>query len=148
MTRSVDDVHSFDTGFVMAMKRLRVSEISQENKTLIETFIVKCQIEGLAKGTLVGYLNYITRMAQRFQELGIDKPLDTITEDEFNLLLVTLQNEHNLEQSSLRNYIIRSLRIFFNVITSEEPPKWVQKLQLKTIDTSSPTIRFTHTERV
>jgi len=33
--------------------------------------MVKCHIEGLAKGTLVGYLIYITRMAQRLQGLGI-----------------------------------------------------------------------------
>lgn len=134
MTRSVDDVHSFDTGFLMAKKRLKASEISPENKNLIESFIVKCQIQGLAKGTLVGYLNYITRMTQRLQELGINKPLDTITEDDFNLLLVTLQNEHNLEQSSLRNYK-KVTKKFFNVITSGEPPRWVQRLQLKTIDT-------------
>ncbi len=134
MTRSVDDVHSFDTGFLMAMKRLRASEISQENKRLIENFIVKCQIEGLAKGTLVGYLNYITRMTQRLQELGIDKPLDTLTEDDFNLLLVTLQNEKGIEQAGLRNYK-KVTKKFFNVITSGEPPKWVRKLQLKTIDT-------------
>ncbi|WP_367344145.1 tyrosine-type recombinase/integrase [Methanomethylovorans sp.] len=134
MTRSVDDVHSFDTGFLMAMKRLRASEISKENKRLIENFIVKCQIEGLAKGTLVGYLNYITRMTQRLQELGIDKPLDTLTEDDFNLLLVTLQNEKGIEQAGLRNYK-KVTKKFFNVITSDEPPKWVRKLQLKTIDT-------------
>lgn len=92
------------------MTRIKASELSQENKALIEIFIVKCQIQGLAKGTLVGYLNYITRMAQRVQELGINKPLDAITEADFNLLLVTLQNEHNLEQSSLRNFITRSRR--------------------------------------
>lgn len=90
MTRTVDDVHSLGTGFLTAMKRLRGSEISQENKNLIETFIVKCQIEGLAKGTLVGYLNYFTRMAQRLQEIGITKPLDTLTEDEFNRFIVNL----------------------------------------------------------
>lgn len=94
----------------MVMTRIKASELSQENKALIEIFIVKCQIQGLAKGTLVGYLNYITRMAQRVQELGINKPLDAITEADFNLLLVTLQNEHNLEQSSLRNFITRSRR--------------------------------------
>lgn len=73
MTRNVDDVYSHNTGFLKARERLRNSEISQENKYLIENFIMKSQIEGLAMGTLVGYLNYITRMAQRFQELGIDK---------------------------------------------------------------------------
>lgn len=134
MTRSVDDVHSFETGFLMAMKRLRESEISPENKGLIEKFIVKCQIEGLAKGTLVGYLNYITRMTQRLQELGITKSLDVLTEDDFNRLLFSLQNEKGLQQSGLRNYK-KVTKKFFNVITSGEPPKWVQKLQLKTLDT-------------
>lgn len=134
MTRSVDDVHSFETGFLMAMKRLRESEISPENKGLIENFIVKCQIEGLAKGTLVGYLNYITRMSQRLQELGITKSLDVLTEDDFNRLLFSLQNEKGLQQSGLRNYK-KVTKKFFNVITSGEPPKWVQKLQLKTLDT-------------
>jgi len=134
MTRSVDDVHSFDTGFLMAMKRRKESEISQENKGLIENFIVKCQIEGLAKGTLVGYLNYLTRMTQRLQEIGINKPIDTLTEDDFNRLLVFLQNEKNLQPAGLRNYK-KVTKKFFNVVTSGEPPKWVQKLRLKLLDT-------------
>jgi integrase len=134
MTHSVDDVHSFDTGFLKAMERLKNSKISKENKDLIENFIVKCQIEGLAKGTLVGYLNYITRMAQRLQELEINKPVNMLTEDDFNRLLVTLQNEKGLGQAGLRNYK-KVTKKFFRVLTSDDPPKWVQKLQLKTIDT-------------
>jgi site-specific recombinase XerD len=134
MTHSVDDVHSFDTGFLRAKERLRNAEISQENKDLIENFIVKCQIEGLAKGTLVGYLNYITRMVQRLKELGIDKPLNTLTEDDFNRLLVHLQNEHGLKSTSLRTYK-KVTKKFFRVVTSGESPKWVQNLKLKTIDT-------------
>jgi len=133
MTLNVDDVHSFNSGFIRAMERLKESDISQENKDIIEKFIVKCQLEGLAKSTLVGYLNYITRMTQRLKEIGITKSLDTLTEDEFNLLLVTLQNEKGLKQSGLRNYK-KVTKKFFNVITLGEPPNWVRKLQLKNID--------------
>jgi hypothetical protein len=43
-------------------------------------------------------------MTQRLQELGINKPLNTITEDDFNFLLVTLQNEKGLEQAGLRTF--------------------------------------------
>ncbi len=129
MTLNIDDVHSFNSGFIRAMERLKESDISQENKDIIEKFIVKCQLEGLAKSTLVGYLNYITRMTQRLKEIGITKSLDTLTEDEFNLLLVTLQNEKGLKQSGLRNYK-KVTKKFFNVITLGEPPNWVRKLQL------------------
>jgi integrase len=134
MTHNVDDVYSHNTGFLMAKERLRNSEISQENKKLLEYFIMKCQIEGLAMGTLVGYLNYITRMAQRFQELGINKKMDTITEDDFNFLLVSLQNDRGLQPASIRNYR-KVTKKFFGVITAGEPPKWVQRLKLKTLDT-------------
>ncbi len=123
------DVYSHNTGFLRARERLRNSEIFQENKYLIENFIMKSQIEGLAMGTLVGYLNYITRMAQRLQELGITKRLDTLTEDDFNFLLVSLQTERGLQPASIRNYR-KVTKKFFNVITSGETPKWVQRLKL------------------
>lgn len=134
MTRDVDDVHSFDSGFINATNRLKNSSLSQENKDIIHKFIVKCQIESLAKGTLVGYLNYITRMAQRLQELDVDKRLDELEEDDFDLLLVTLQNERGLKNTSLRTYK-KIIKKFFRVMSPDEPPKWVQKLKLPTIDT-------------
>ncbi|WP_321431294.1 hypothetical protein [uncultured Methanolobus sp.] len=37
-------------------------------------------------------------------ELGITKPLDTLTEDDLNLLIVTLQNKNGLKPASLRTY--------------------------------------------
>ncbi len=134
MTSNVDDVHSFNTGFIQGMKRLKNSEISDENKNVIEKFITKVQIEGLAMGTIVGYLNYITRLAQRLHEMGVDTILTDIEEDDFNKLMLNLQVERELKETGLRTYK-KVTKKFFRVMSDDEPPKWVQKLKLKTLDT-------------
>jgi len=134
MTSNVDDVHSFKTGFIQGMERLKNSEISDENKDVIEKFIIKVQIEGLAMGTIVGYLNYITRMAQRLHEMGVNKSLKDITEDDFNKFMLNLQVDRELKDTGLRTYK-KVTKKFFGVMSDDETPKWVQKLKLKTIDT-------------
>ncbi len=134
MTRDVDDIHSTHTGLVRAMERLRSSNISQENKEILENFVTACRLEGLAKSTVIWYANYGTRMAQRLLDIGFTGTVDQIDQDIFYRLLLYLEDEREMSQSSLRNYK-KLIKKFFGWSCEGEPPKWVQNIKLRTIDT-------------
>lgn len=134
MTRNVDDIHCAETGFLCAMDRLRNSGIGQENIALIEKFVIACRREELAKQTVLWYIDYCTRLAQRLQETGFSNTIDKLTQDDFDRLLFYLEEERGLAQSSLRNYR-KLVKKFYGWAYSGEPPRWVKDLKLKTIDT-------------
>ncbi|MCD4821730.1 MAG: tyrosine-type recombinase/integrase [Methanococcoides sp.] len=135
MTRDVDDIHSFDTGYIQAMERLRKAEIGERNRELMEQFVISCRHEGLAKSTITGYINYGTRMIQQFQAINLHKDLDQITQIDFDKLLLYLEDEKELAKSTLRNYK-KLVKKFFRWSNAGDPPKWVQNIKLK--DVASP----------
>lgn len=135
MTRDVDDIHSFDTGYIQAMERLRKAEIGERNRELMEQFVISCRHEGLAKSTITSYINYGTRMIQQFQAINLHKDLDQITQTDFDKLLLYLEDEKELAKSTLRNYK-KLVKKFFRWSTAGDPPKWVQNIKLK--DVASP----------
>jgi integrase len=134
MTRNVDDIHSFDTGFVRAMERLEKADLSDENKQIINKFVIGLRREELAKSTILGYLNYITRTAMQLRSYNIEKPLTEITQDDFDLLMMRLEDEHGMKPGTIRTYK-KMIKKFFRVLGDGEQPKWVQKLKLKSIET-------------
>lgn len=134
MTRDVDDVHSTHTGLIRAMERLRGADISQGNKDILENFVIACRLEGLAKNTVIWYANYGTRMVQRLQDIGFTGTIDQVDQAIFHRLLLYLEDEREMSQSSLRNYK-KLVKKFFGWSCEGEPPKWVQNIKLKTIDT-------------
>lgn len=134
MTRNVDDIHSTDTGFTGAMERLKKSGIGQENITIIEKFVIACRREELAKNTIIWYINYSTRLAQRLHDMGYDKTIDKLDQDDFDRLLFYLEEDRGLSPSSLRNYR-KLVKKFYGWVYSGEPPRWIKDIKLKTIDT-------------
>ncbi|MCD4820593.1 MAG: site-specific integrase [Methanococcoides sp.] len=134
MTRDVDDVHSTHTGLIRAMERLRGADISQGNKDILENFVTACRLEGLAKNTVIWYANYGTRMVQRLQDIGFKGTIDQVDQAIFHRLLLYLEDEREMSQSSLRNYK-KLVKKFFGWSCEGEAPKWVQNIKLKTIDT-------------
>ncbi len=134
MTRNVDDIHSTDTGFSRAMERLEKSEIGQDNIKIIERFVIACRREELAKNTIIWYINYGTRLAQRLKEIGFDKTIDKLQQDDFDRLLFYLEEKRALSPSSLRNYR-KLIKKLYRWAYNGEPPRWVREIKLKTIDT-------------
>ncbi|MCE8429047.1 MAG: hypothetical protein J5U19_11735 [Candidatus Methanoperedens sp.] len=90
MTQNVDDVHSYDTGFIKAMARLEAETTSQHNKDKIKGVVISCRLDGLAKSTITNYLNLLTRMTARLKETGCIKNLDELEQSDFNQLLLHL----------------------------------------------------------
>jgi hypothetical protein len=78
MTKSVDDIHSMDSGFVQAMGRLRKADIGQSNIESLEKFVVSCRHERLTKSTITGYVNYSTRMLSYLRDIGISKDINEL----------------------------------------------------------------------
>ncbi len=133
MTKSVDDIHCMDTGFINAKQRLKTADIGEENRKLIENFSLALRREGAAKSTITWYLNYTTRMVQRLQEMDFAETLDKLDPDTFDRLLIYLEDERKLSPGTIRNYK-KLVKKFFRFSTEGNPPKWIRDLKLKTIE--------------
>jgi integrase len=122
-----------DTGYVNAKQRLQVADIREENKILIERFSIALRREGATKSTITWYLNYTTRMVQRLQEMGFSETLDKLDPDNFDRLLIYLEDERKLSSGTIRNYK-KLIKKFFGWVTAGDPPKWIRDLKLKSIE--------------
>ncbi|WP_242492563.1 phage integrase N-terminal SAM-like domain-containing protein [Methanolobus psychrotolerans] len=107
----MDDVHSFDTGFLKAMERLDELDTSDENKATVKKFIKSCRRDGLAKSTLTHYTNQLKRMIQRLPESGFEGTIDKLDEDAFYDFIIYLEDEAKLSHNEIRNYkkVVRKL---------------------------------------
>ncbi len=133
MTQNVDDVHSFDTGFLKAMARLESAPTSQINKDKIRGFVIYCRTEKLAKSTITNYLNLLTRMTERLEEIGFHKNLDELEQVDFDNLQLYLEDVKKICSGEIRNYK-KVTKKFFSWLGNGEPPKWVSKLRLEVIE--------------
>lgn len=88
MTRNVDDIHCYDSGFINAMARLEGAATSKKNKELIKGFVMECRRDELAKSTTTNYLNLLTRMTERLKEIGYSENLDKLYQPDFDKLLL------------------------------------------------------------
>jgi len=134
MTRNVDDVHAFDTGFLKAMERLDELDTSEENKAIVKKFIKSCRLDGLAKSTLTHYTNQLKRMIQRLPESGFEGTIDKLDEDAFYDFIIYLEDKAQLSHNEIRNYkkVVRKL---YRHIYGDNVPRWVEKIKLGTVET-------------
>ncbi len=134
MTKSVDDIHSMDSGFVQAMERLHKADIGQDNIDLLENFVISCRHEGLTKSTITGYVNYSTRMLTYLQKIGINKTLIELDQMDFERLVMYLEDEKGLSPGGIRNYK-KFVKKFMRWYHDNEPPKWVKNIKLSNLAT-------------
>lgn len=134
MTNDVDDVHAYDTGFIQALKRLDEMETSDENKKLIHGFVMGCRRDGLAKSTITNYVNLLKRMIDRLNEIDFTKNLDQLEQNDFDELLMHIEDVRGLSPGEVRNYKKVTKR-FYRHLYDDEIPKWVSKLKLTQIET-------------
>ena len=133
MTANVDDVHAYDSLFIKAMQRLEEADFSDHNKQLLKKFIFQLQRDGLAKSTRTNYLNQLTRMIKNLKKTGFIKNLDELDKDSFDDLLTYLDDIAGLSQNEIRNYK-KVTKKFFKWLCDDEPPRWVTKLKLETVE--------------
>lgn len=146
MTKSVDDVHSFETGLKQAKERLQkavwtyeeqeyegreIRPLTPENKLLIEKFLLKLRREELAPGTVLVHVNYITRFAQVLLDLDFKDSILDVDADTFDLFLMQ-EEDSGTKPGTLRNYK-KTLKKFFGSMC-EDSPKWVKQLKLKAVE--------------
>lgn len=130
----VDDIHGIKSQLERANKRLKESGLSPENIKIIERFLISLRREGLSKNSILWYTNYMTRCAQRFQDIGIEKPLTQIDQDDFDRLLIFLEDERNLTPSSAWSYK-KLIKKFLRWAYDGNSPNWVTAMKLKKPDT-------------
>jgi len=70
-------------------------QMLEKNKALIENFSIALRREGIAKATIIWYLNYTTRMVQSLQEIGFNESLDKLDPNTFDKLLIFLRRKGN-----------------------------------------------------
>jgi len=133
MTANVDDVHAYDSLFIKAMQRLDEADFSDHNKQLLKKFIAQLQRDGLAKSTRTNYLNQLTRMIKNLKKTGFIKNLDELDKDSFDDLLTYLDDIAGLSKNEIRNYK-KVTKKFFKWLCDDEPPRWVTKLKLETVE--------------
>ena len=135
MTKNVDDVHSYDTGFIRAMERFEALDTTEHNQKLIKGFIMSCRREKLAKSTTTNYLNLLKRMIERLKDIDCHKDLDELDQDDFDQLLMYLEDMRNISPGEIRNYKKVTKKFFKSLYEdSDDIPKWVKKLKLENVD--------------
>ena len=134
LTRDVDDVHAYDTGFIKAMKNLENLDTSDKNKKLVTDFIMNCRRENLAKSTITNYLNLLKRMIERLQEIKYTKDLDELDQNDFDKLIMHLEDVKKLSAGEVRNYK-KVTKKFFGYLSEGDAPKWVRLIKLNSIET-------------
>lgn len=134
MTRNVDDVHAYDSGFIKAMQRLDELDTCDHNTELIKDFIMDCRREDLAKSTMTNYLNLLKRMVERLEEIGYLKPLDELKQNDFDMLMIHLEDVRGISKGEIRNYK-KVTKKFFKFLYDDDIPAWVRKIKLGTIET-------------
>lgn len=133
MTQTVDDVHSFETGFTQAMQRLEHLDTSDRNKDLIKGFVISCRRDGLAKSTITGYANLLKQMVQRLYENGYTKDIDELEQFDFDSFLMYLEDVKSIKPGGIRNYK-KVTKKFYRHLFDDDVPRWVQKLNLVQIE--------------
>jgi integrase len=128
----VDDVHDFATDLLRAQSRLEKANISDTNKQMIKRFVMSLRRDGLKKATLLNYINFGTRMCQRFVELGIDKPLNEINQDDFDDFLMYMEDEKGIKPGGIKLY-----KIFFKKFSKwalDDQPKWIREMKFPKVN--------------
>jgi len=134
MTRSADDIHSFESGYIRAMERLEKTDTSQHNKDIINKFVIHCRRDRLAKSTITTYVNYLRWMILNFKKAGYTKNLDELEQDDFDMFLIYMEDVEEASPGTLRNYK-KVTKKFFRFLTDDEIPRWVKRLKLEDIET-------------
>ncbi len=135
MTANVDDIHAYDSLFIRAMQRLDEADFPEYNKQLLKKFIAQLQRDGLAKSTRTNYLNQLTRMIKNLEKTGFTKDLNELDKDTFDDLLTYLDDIAGLSQNEIRNYK-KVTKKFFKWLYDDEPPRWVRKLKLESVEST------------
>lgn len=139
---NVDDVHGFDVRYQQAINKFQELDTDPHNKELIKNFVMACRTEGIAKSTIISYVEHGKRLIERFSEIDIMKPLDQIDAFDFDRVLVYMEDEYSgrntgqkgLSRNSLRNYK-KFMKKFHRWLGNGTQPDWIQNLQLEAIET-------------
>ncbi|WP_298685089.1 tyrosine-type recombinase/integrase [uncultured Methanomethylovorans sp.] len=134
MTRNVDDVHAYDSGFIKAMTALEALATTDHNKTLVKAFVMSCKREGLAKSTITNYVNLLKRMIERLQETGFCGDLDQLEQTSFDVFIMHLEDVVKLSPGEVRNYK-KVTKKFYGTLYEGDAPKWVRQIKLKSVET-------------
>jgi len=134
MTRNVDDVHSYDSGYENALIRLEKLTTSDTNKKLVTKFVRVCRRNELAKSTITNYVNLLKRMIQRLEDIGYTDDLDKLDQDTFDDLLFYLEDTRHLSKGEIRNYKKCVKKFFKSIMDEGDVPRWVHARKIKYCD--------------
>lgn len=129
---NVDDVHGVNADLQRAQARLEKAGISEENKQLLKRFVMSLRREGLKKSTILNYINFGTRLCQRFVELGIDKPLTEINQDDFDTFLIHMEDIRGIKPGGLKLYKIFMKK--FSKWAFDDTPRWVREMKFPKVN--------------
>lgn len=85
------------------MERFKDLDTSEHNRKLIQDFVMNCRREELAKSITTNYLNLLKRMIERLKDIDCHKDLDELEENDFDQLLMYLEDIRNIAPGEIRN---------------------------------------------
>ncbi len=121
---NVDDIHGVSSWYSSAMRRLK--DASSINQELILQFISRLQKQGATLNTRADRLNLLLRMDKYFK-----KPLNEITEKDFDLFLAHLDSE-GYSQGYAGNYQ-KTYKKFCRLMM-DTMPRWVADMRIIRVD--------------
>ena len=135
MTKNVDDIHSYDSGYMRAIERFEALDTSEHNQKIVKGFIMSCRREEIAKSTRTNYINLLKRMVERLKDIDCHKDLDELDQDDFDQLLMYLEDIRHLSPGEIRNYKKVTKKFYKSLYEdSDDIPKWVKNLKLGNVD--------------
>lgn len=122
---SPDDIHEFDKQYTRALSSLKLNDISEKNKELLNSYRSFCKSKGNRISTITADLMVAIRLARSF-----DKDLDEITGTDFERQMEHLEMGHK-DTFGYRKFIKK----FFKWTTSGNLPTWVRDMKVPHKDT-------------
>ncbi len=120
-----DDIHNFPKRYENALQQLEKSNISKRNKELILKFGKSCKRKGNKTSTIAMNLNIL-----RWIAIAVKKDLDSITEDDFDGLIESIE----LQKKDTGSYK-KVIKKFYRLHTDGNIPEWVREIKLPQYET-------------
>lgn len=122
----IEDISSTDIKLKAALKRLRESDILEENKQFISDFYFSLRRENLKRNTQISHINTLKQTCELYEEIGIKKPLSDISLHDFDTFLFFLEEDKKYKPGTI-NIFKKSFKKFMKWHYGDAAPAWVHK---------------------
>lgn len=128
---NMSDVTNTKSNLAAATRRLNDSDISEDNKNIINGFALALRRENLQRNTIITHTNIMRWTCEHLKALGIDKPVSTLTPDDFDALIFFLEDEKESPTGTINQFKKTFKKFSKHYYGEDNLPLWISKIRQK-----------------